>query len=415
MPMCVRKNKIGKAVLAFVLLGINVFAQTAIPVAAKTYSFINYNENYLHHSKDSSITLNFYKKIDELREGKRDKVTIVHYGGSHIQAGSWSDKVIYNFQAYGNFEGGGLWCFPYKVAKTNGPHYYKSYTTGTWKRYRCATWKEMCMNLGMAGIAAVTNDSANTFGVKLQPNKHHEKFNTLKIYSNFNPSFQYSLAPMEAKYKRTDDVKNGYTLFEFETYIDSVNFELLRLDTMRKDFMLYGFSLENDKPGFYYAGFGVNGASSNSYLKCNLFGQQLETVKPDLVIFSLGVNDTQGKDFTKEDYIENYDSLIMEVRKVSPDCAILLTTTTDNYIKRKTANKRPIKAQDAMFELMEKHKTAVWDIYAVMGGYKSIYKWYKAGLAAKDKVHFSPRGYAIVGQMMFDAIDKSYKANSKVK
>lgn len=415
MPMCVRKNKIGKAVLAFVLLGINSFAQTVTPVATKTYSFINYNENHLHHSKDSSLTLNFYKKMDELREGKRDKVTIVHYGGSHIQAGSWSDKLIYNFQAYGNFEGGGLWCFPYKVAKTNGPHYYKSYTTGTWKRYRCATWKEMCMNLGMAGIAAVTNDSANTFGVKLQPNKHHEKFNTLKIYSNFNPSFQYSLAPMEAKYKRTDDLKNGYTLFEFETYIDSVNFELLRLDTIRKDFMLYGFSLENNKPGFYYAGFGVNGAASNSYLKCNLFGQQLETVKPDLVIFSLGVNDTQGKDFTKDDYIENYDSLIMEVRKVSPDCAILLTTTTDNYIKRKTANKRPIKAQDAMFELMEKHKTAVWDIYSVMGGYKSIYKWYKAGLAARDKVHFSPRGYAIVGQMMFDAIDKSYKANSKVK
>ena len=179
--------------------------------------------------------------------------------------------------------------------------------------------------------------------------------------------------------------------------------------------MIQGVSLENSKPGFYYAGFGVNGAASNSYLKCNLFGQQLETVKPDLVIFSLGVNDTQGKDFTKEDYIENYDSLIMEVRRASPDCAILLTTTTDNYVKRRTANKRPIKAQDAMFELMEKHRAAVWDLYGVMGGYKSITKWYKAGLAARDKVHFSPRGYAIVGQMMFDAIDKSYKTNSKVK
>jgi len=407
------RNKI--TVLFLFVFALKAAAQTVTPVTARTYSFINYNENYLHHSKDSSLMLAFYKKVDELREGKRDKVTIVHYGGSHIQAGTWSDKVISNFQSYKNFEGGGLWCFPYKVAKTNGPHYYKSYTNGTWKRFRCATWKEMCVNLGMAGIAAVTNDSANTFGVKLNKNGHHEKFNSLKIYSNKNPSFSYSLAPMEVKYKRSEDEMHRYSLFEFETPIDSVNFELLRLDTMRKDFMLYGFSLENNKPGFYYAGFGVNGAASNSYLKCNLFGEQLETIKPDLVIFSLGVNDTQGKDFTKDDYIENYDSLITEVRKASPDCAILLTTTTDNYIKRRTANKRPIKAHDAMYELMEKHKAAVWDLYTIMGGYKSIYKWYKVGLAARDRVHFSPKGYAIVGQMMFDAIDKSYKNNSKIK
>jgi lysophospholipase L1-like esterase len=412
--MCVRENNI-LCVIAFVLFSINLLGQTETPVTVKTYSFINYNENYLHYGKDSSLMMNFFNKITEMKEGKRDKVTIVHYGGSHIQAGTWSDKLIVNFQAMGNWEGGGLYCFPYKIAKTNSPHYFKSFTTGNWKRFRCATWKEMHADLGMAGIAAITNDSSNTFGVKLEPNKHHEKFNSLKIYSNMNPSFQYSLAPMEAKYKRTDELQKGYTLFEFETYIDSINFVLTKVDTNHRDFMLYGFSLENSKPGFYYAGFGVNGAASNSYLKCNLLVPQLETIKPDLAILSLGVNDTQAKDFTKEEYIEHYDSLIMEIRKVSPDCAILLTTTTDNYIKRRTANKRPIKAQDAMFELMEKHRSAVWDLYSIMGGYKSISKWYKVGLAARDKVHFSPRGYGIVGQMMFDAIDKSYKNNLNKK
>jgi lysophospholipase L1-like esterase len=50
-----------------------------------------------------------------------------------------------------------------------------------------------------------------------------------------------------------------------------------------------------------------------------------------------------------------------------------------------------------------------------MGGYKSIYKWYKAGLAAKDKVHFNGRGYNLLATMMFDAINRSYKFNSKIK
>ncbi len=182
------------------------------------------------------------------------------------------------------------------------------------KRFRCA--KEMCGDLGMAGIAAVTNDSSDTFGVKLLENKHHTKFNSLKLYYNFNPSFQIDLLPLPVKHTE-ECMDKGYILFEFDDFIDSVNFSLTKIDTIRKDLMLYGFSLENSKPGFYYAGFGVNGAASNSYLRCNLFGEQLGTIKPDLIIFSLGVNDTQGKDFNKEDYIEHYDSLITLVREAS--------------------------------------------------------------------------------------------------
>src|SRR5260221_133003 len=105
-----------KVILIFALLGGSLFSQTVAPTATRTYSFINYGENYLHYSKDSSLMLNFFNKITDLKEGKRDKITIVHYGGSHIQAGTWSDKLISNFQTYGNFEGGGLYCFPYKIA-----------------------------------------------------------------------------------------------------------------------------------------------------------------------------------------------------------------------------------------------------------------------------------------------------------
>jgi lysophospholipase L1-like esterase len=358
--------------------------------------------------------MDFFRKIDDMKMGKLDKVSVVHYGGSHIQAGIWCDRMVTNFQEMGNFEGGGLFAFPFKIAKTNSPHYYKSFSTGTWKRFRVVS-KEFCYNLGMAGIAVVSNDSANTFGVKLAENKHHAKFNSVKVYHNFNPSFEINILADSSQYQRTDEPGSGYTEFAFDTFIDSVNFSLRRLDTLRKDFMLHGFSLDNSNPGFYYAAFGVNGATSHSYLKCDLLETQLGTIKPDLVIFSLGVNDTQGKDFTKEEYINNYDSLITLVRKVSPGCAIIMTTTTDNYIRRKTANKRPVKAQEAMFEMMEDHNAVVWDLYGIMGGYKSIYKWYKAGLAAKDKVHFNGRGYNVVGQLMFDAINKSYKYNTKVK
>jgi lysophospholipase L1-like esterase len=407
---------IKKSNLIFIGLLSCVFYFVSFKLKAQQYPFINYDQSKLYFSKDSSQFMDFYKKIDELKEGKRNKVTVIHFGGSHIQAGFWTEVLMDGFQSIGNFNGGGTFIFPFKIVKTNSPHFFKSFTTGKWIRKRSALAKEMCDNLGLAGMAGITNDSANTFGFKLLKNNHHQSFNTLRVYHNFNPSFDFFMEEqIGLQFTRRDFKKESYTEYHFETYIDSVNFNLVRKDTIIKDFMLRGFSVENSNPGFYYASIGVNGASTSSYLKCQEFVNELTGIPPDLVIFSLGVNDTHDSNFSKQKFIENYDSLISLVKVASPNCTFLFTTVTDNYMNRKTANKRPIKAQEAMFELMEKHQCAVYDLYGVMGGYKSIYKWYKAGLAAKDKVHFNGRGYNILANLMFDAINRSYKYNSKVK
>ena len=393
-----------------------VFYFASFKLKAQQYPFIKYDQSKLYFSKDSSQFMDFYKKIDELKEGKRNKLTVIHFGGSHIQAGFWTEVLMDGFQSMGNFNGGGTFIFPFKIVKTNSPHFFKSFTTGKWIRKRSALAKEMCDNLGLAGMAGITNDSANTFGFKLLKNNHHQSFNTLRVYHNFNPSFDFFMdEQIGLQFTRRDFKKESYTEYHFETYIDSVNFNLVRKDTIIKDFMLRGFSVENSNPGFYYASIGVNGASTSSYLKCQEFVNELTGIPPDLVIFSLGVNDTHDSNFSKQKFIENYDSLISLIKVASPNCTFLFTTVTDNYMNRKTANKRPIKAQEAMFELMEKHQCAVYDLYGVMGGYKSIYKWYKAGLAAKDKVHFNGRGYNILANLMFDAINRSYKYNSKIK
>lgn len=402
--------------LFFISLFSCIFFLTLSKLKAQQYPFINYKASVLHLSKDSSQFMGLYKKIDELREGKRKKVSIVHFGGSHIQAGFWTEVLMDGFQKMGNFNGGGTFIFPFKIVKTNSPRFFKSFTTGTWIRKRNALSKEMCDNLGLAGMAGITNDTANTFGFKLLKNNHHQSFNSLRVYHNFNPSFEFSIADqIGVHFVRKDYIAKSYTEYIFESFIDSVNFNLIRKDTIIPDFMLRGFSIENSNPGFYYASIGVNGASTSSYLRCQEFVNELSGIPPDLVIFSLGVNDTHDVNFSKKKFIENYDSLIALIKIASPNCTFLFTTVTDNYMNRKTPNKRPIKAQEAMYELMEKHNTAVYDLYEVMGGYRSIYKWYKGGLAAKDKVHFNGRGYTILAGLMFDAIDRSYKNNSKIK
>ncbi len=395
-------------VSCFLFLGSGSYAQQ--------YPFIKYDQSKIIYTKDSSRFMDLYKKMDDLKNKKRSQVTIAHFGGSHIQAGFWPQVIMDGFQANGNYEGGGLFIFPFKIVKTNNPSFFRSFGYGKWKRCRCAVTKEMCNDLGVSGMAAVTNDSLVTFGFKLLETSHPKNFNSVKVYHNFNPSFELALNHESTlQFTRKDYEKKGYTEFSFETFIDSLNFVVIRRDTAHPDFMLRGMSAENSNPGYYYASMGVNGASSGSFLRCPEFVNELKSIPPDLVIFTLGVNDTHDVHFTKQAFIGKYDSLVANIKKVSPDCAFLFVTTTDNYMNRKTANKRPMKAAEAAYELAEKHKGAVYDLYAVMGGYKSIYKWYKAGLAAKDKVHFNGRGYKLLAGLMYDAIDKSYKWNSKIK
>ena len=54
----------------------------------------------------------------------------------------------------------------------------------------------------------------------------------------------------------------------------------------------------------------VNGASVNSYLRCIDLENQLKLIKPDLVIFSIGINDAYEEDSSQDLFYKNYDALI---------------------------------------------------------------------------------------------------------
>ena len=378
------------------------------------YPFIVQEYNHLYYSNDSSSFMKLFKKMDSVRLGKNTRLNIVHIGGSHIQGGTWSNVFLTAFQEEYRTAGGGYFTFPFKIAKTNSQPYATSFSNGTWKRCR-SVGKEYCQPLGMNAMNISTNDSNNFFGVSFTKKAACKYVNVVKVFHNFNPSFEFNACNQDSLgVLRQDFRSGGYTLFEFPEPLDSVMFELVRKDTLVKDFVLYGFSLENTlTSGFYLAGLGANGASTTTFLRCSELTPQLTTLNGDLFILSLGVNDTQSKGFLKEDFIENYDTLINVIKKTNPNAAIILTTTTDNFIRYKTSNKRSITAKDATFELMARNNVAVWDLFSVMGGYRSMIKWQKMGLASKDKVHFSNKGYTIVGGLMFEAVNKSYINNQK--
>jgi lysophospholipase L1-like esterase len=99
---------------------------------------------------------------------------------------------------------------------------------------------------------------------------------------------------------------------------------------------------------------------------------------------------------------------VLRVRKANPRAAILFTTNTDSYYKKKYPNKNAEAVRDVMLRLARKHRAAVWDCYAVMGGLGSIKTWIGAGLANTDKVHLVKPGYELLADLLFNAVMQDY-------
>ncbi len=371
-------------------------------------SFINLQENKIYFDKDSSRFMQFIKKIDSLAKGKKNSINIVHFGGSHVQGGWWSEAIMTSLQEYVKGTGGGYFVFPFKQVKSNSPYYFKTYSNRKWKVNKCTRITDTLHYLGMCGISGIT-DSTCYLSIKNEWKKL-QGFTHIKVFHRFNSA--YEIIP-QFKVSSITNHKN-YTEYTLYLPIDSIAFLIQKKDSIPSEFILDGISCDNKNKGVYYAGFGVNGATSESFLKCEGLLHQLKDLKVDVFILSFGVNDVRSKTFTKEEYIQHYDTLIYKLKKAHPESTILLTTISDNYIKRRQCNPRTKLGDEAIFDVMKKHQIAVWDMNAVMGGQKSMLKWYKAGFAAKDKIHFNKKGYFLLGNLMTQAIlDKLQSINKK--
>lgn len=178
-------------------------------------------------------------------------------------------------------------------------------------------------------------------------------------------------------------------------------------------FTLSGILLENKLSGIAYTSVGINGARVPNYFKepCPNFEKELAFFKPDLVILAVGINDANVEHFNEKQFMTNYDTLITRLRNISPNVPIIFTTNNDSYRKKRrryVEHPNGELARQAFFQMAEKYNGAVWDMFSLMGGLGSMKEWEKAGLAKKDKVHFTHAGYVFLGDMFYRAFLKAY-------
>ena len=391
---------------------LSVFALLLIP-SITGQGLWQEDQNKIHFpGKSSKLFDRLFTSFNNLIVSGEGTINVIHLGDSHVQADIFPGEVrrrMISEIAMGCGARGLI--FPYRMAKTNNPPDYTVFFTGTWQSCRNVELNKSCP-LGLTGIMARTTDSLAEIKIKFKYINHPD-FNSIKIFHN-NPetNFTLEICGMSNNYSILPVHLNdsfGYSLVRFESFhSDSVMIRLMKKDTVNAYFNLYGVEFCNDDAGIVYHTCGINGAEVTSFLRCNLIANQISLMKPELVIISLGTNDAYPIHFNVEEFYENYRKLIAVIREHDPDLPVLLTIPGDFNRKRKYASKNIKPMREAILKLGETTNCAIWDFFSVMGGSKSIQRWYKAGLASRDKIHLTKKGYLLQGDLLYEAIFNAF-------
>ncbi len=156
-----------------------------------------------------------------------------------------------------------------------------------------------------------------------------------------------------------------------------------------------------------YQYIGINGASFYNLTENEQVFETIKTQQPQLIIISLGTNDAQGN-YDAQRFKQQLVSFMEKLYLQMPKPTILFTLPADSY-KKSRHNADVKKVCNELKSYAQEHGFAWWDLYEVMGGYKSMDKWQANSLASKDKVHFSPKGYMLQGYLFYQALLRGYQ------
>ena len=373
------------------------------PFSTDTFAFADKSRNLIE-VHDNGAWRAFETKLLACLTNDTASVSIVHIGDSHLQAdffpGELRRCLHRTFNAVQPARG---LIFPYAVAKTNNPNSYRVAWNGNWTTRKAL--EQQCHNLGLSGIEISSADTSATISIKLTDNDiPNYGGNILRVFYGAEAG---CLPPVpqivrDSNCAATIDTNHFCISWALPCHTDSLTLAFSNVDSLHP-FCLQGIALTTGK-GIEYHTIGVNGARVSSFLKCDHLTAQLSVLKPDLVIVSLGTNDSYMNRFDSVGFCAQLGQFVGEIRTAQPNCAILLTTPGNNKFKDKTLNTNAVSCAKAIKQSAEKLNCCTWDFNAIMGSPDSLDLWNEAGRISSDFVHLTRSGYKFQARLLMDAI-----------
>ena len=216
-----------------------------------------------------------------------------------------------------------------------------------------------------------------------------------KISFNFKPEFE-NLIEKIADYQFSGDK----TLVQLS---EPQNIFLMKTNAKNGN-TFYGFQfLKNVNKGVVFNTVGVNGATYGDFLKYSLQKEQLNSIQPDLVMISLGTNESLSS-ITKEDFQKNISNLVSKFKEQNPNLPILLISPTDNRLKSQKIKE----IVSWIEESAQLKKVAFFNLYEATGGSGYFKKALNKKEANTDGVHFLRPGYEFQAEKIWTAISENF-------
>ncbi len=357
---------------------------------------IEYAENI-----DKSI-----KKLQAIKSNQDSVFVVLHIGDSHIQMDYFSRIIKNNLQEQFGNKGDGI-LFPYSACKSVGPRNLKSKIYGTWE------WNNVLNNpqksaLGVVGYSLKTNSETSSFNLRFAPDSASGLDKNIKSIKIFHGKNNYYLRINDSILKPNN---NYYTLINNDLAKLELLFTLSKQNATQQEFALRGIQFtHNQKAGVEYHHCGIVGAQFVHLINNTpFFEEDISALKPDLIIFSFGSNESYNYSFDTQLYKNGVIQFIEKIKKQLPDVQTLITTTPDTRSSGRFPKHTKVINQ-SLREIAQTTHSALWDLHAVMGGNNAIQSWLSKGWSMRDRLHFTRDGYYLQGNMfslaLFDVYNK---------
>jgi lysophospholipase L1-like esterase len=378
------------------------------------YNFIDQKFNLFQYSKKSIIN-NF---VSKLLSAKNKKITIAHFGDSHVQLDYFSSTFRNLLDSNFGNSGRGL-IFPFSIAKTYSHRDFTSNFTGKWLSSN-SIQNPPKIPLGVSGFVANTKDMYANVTFKFNKKLDSGPYILYTYFKNDSDDYDIKISDYTNYLKKIDSkYENNIKIFVTDKSIDSLKIEFTKSSfDVVSDLFFYGLEIKKETPGVLYHNLGVGGASFNALNQQLYFDNQFRILNPDIVILDWGTNDIIYKNNIAEDLESTIIKTINRIRSILPNITIILTSVQDMNYKGLNISKAK-DFSDLIRKISIQEDCIFYDWFYISGGRFSMKQWDENLLARKDNIHLTPLGYKVKAELFFNAIQKSifdFKNNNlKVK
>jgi lysophospholipase L1-like esterase len=323
-------------------------------------------------------------------------LTILHIGDSHLQPNNLSGITRYQLQKKLGNGGRGL-IFPYSLAKTNGPKDFGFTSPTKWEN----AWiiKPPTFDIGLTGISIKSLSSSGSF-------KWKSGKDTLSY-----PATHGWISYIMSECKDCSVEINGRTKKYTNDTQDTIQFRINADSNIVRfhngKLTLLDLAENTNQPGLVYHSTGVAGATFQTYVQNPWFKKELPYFHPDLVVVSLGTNESYKK-WDESEFSLSVRNFIEIIELQVPLAKILLVLPNENYNQRDKQwvyNERLDKVRNVLIEIATEKNLLVYDQQLAMGGKGCMLEWEKLQLVNKDHVHFLKKGYQKQGMLLYQHLN----------